>query len=171
MGGYNKIPISFPIKEPKRCLLYSISPGWNCSCENVLCSAHWQNTLTAKSEVSQSRYENKSLGNNLFENMKVAQNMRSLLAAWKKRNRIDHCTHNMQNQGQPSKSSAEGRRKKSDTEKLSKERKGKKNMFDPLPLACTDAHRRSNSRLHDGRVISLPVSSSGERWIGKDQPN
>lgn len=43
------------------------------------------NTLTAKSGISQSRYENKSLGNNLFENMKVVQNMRSLLAAWKKK--------------------------------------------------------------------------------------
>jgi len=48
----------------------------------------------------------------------------------------------VQSQGQPSKSSAEGHRKKSDTEKLSKERKGRKNMFDPLPLACTDAHKR-----------------------------
>lgn len=61
--------------------LYSISSEWNSSHETVLWPMCWQITLRAKSGISQSRYENKSLGYNLFENMKVAQNMRSLLAA------------------------------------------------------------------------------------------
>ena len=69
----------------------------------------------AKSGISQSRYKSKSLGNNLFENMKVAQNMRSLLAA-EKRNRIDYCAQNAQTHDPLSKSSAEGCREKSDPE-------------------------------------------------------
>lgn len=57
--------------------------------------------------------------------MKVAQNMRSLLAA-KKRNRIDYCAQNAQTHDLLSKSSAEGWREKSDPEKYGKTKKEEK---------------------------------------------
>lgn len=44
---------------------------------------HWQNSHGQEWNFSDN--ENKSCGNNLFENMNVARNMRSLLAAWKKK--------------------------------------------------------------------------------------
>lgn len=69
------------MKDPKHCLGYLVSEN---VCENVL-STENDYPLT---ELSQPRVEflradneNKSRGNNLFENMKVVQNMRSLLAA------------------------------------------------------------------------------------------
>ena len=81
MGRDNKTPIFLSYEGVQTLSSLSHSPGWNCSYENVLWPVRWQNTLTAKSGISQSRYKNRSLGNNLFENMKVAENMKSLLAA------------------------------------------------------------------------------------------
>lgn len=75
-----KAPV-FPPCSEQTLSLYSVSSEWNCSRKNVLWPVRWQITLRAKCGISQSRYENKSLGYNLFENMKVVQNMRSRLAA------------------------------------------------------------------------------------------
>lgn len=75
----------------------------------------------------------------------------------------------MQNLDEHSRSSAEGHSKKSDGN--FKRKKRKKNLFDPLCLAYTDAHRRKKSGLYGGKVILVPVNSSGERGVGKNQLN
>lgn len=97
--------------------------------------------------------------------MKVAQNMRSLLAANKKKQNWPLCSQ------RTNPCPAEGCRMKSDPKKFLKRRREKEDMFRPLPLACTHAHRRWSRSLYWSKVMSLSWNSSGERHTGKDEEN
>lgn len=166
-----KPPFSVPRREPKHCLLYSLAPGQNCSCKNAL----WVDRTLSRPRVEFLRADRRIRVLEIIY-LKIWKSPKTWDHSWqpKKRKEKKQNWPLCSQCAKPCPAFQElgwSLQEEISHREMFQRRKGKENLFDPLPPACTDVHRRWSRRWFWSKKISLSRNSSGERRVGKNEMN